>query len=186
MEIATKRMTAEKFFEVRDPERHTQLIDGVIVVTEAGAPHGGAQLHIASSLLVWTEQAPGRGVALPPVDVVLTEHDVYGPDVVWYRQATARARWDGDREIVPDLAVEVRSPSTWRYDIGRKKTVYERAGVPELWLVDTEGEAVLVYRRSRRDAPDFDVALELGAGERLESPMLPGFSVDVASLFRRP
>ena len=50
---------------------------------------------------------------------------------------------------MPDLAVEVRSPSTWRYDVGAKKDGYERHGLPELWLVDTEARSVLVYRRAR-------------------------------------
>ena len=44
---------------------------------------------------------------------------------------------------MPDIAVEVRSPSTWRYDIGAKKSGYERRGLPELWLVDTRADEVL-------------------------------------------
>jgi hypothetical protein len=44
---------------------------------------------------------------------------------------------DGRIESLPDLAVEVRSPSTWRYDVGKKKATYERGGLPELWPVDT-------------------------------------------------
>jgi Uma2 family endonuclease len=45
------------------------------------------------------------------------------------------------------------------HDVGVKKRVYEDGGLPELWLVDDAAETVLVYRRSRRDAPTFDVAL---------------------------
>jgi Uma2 family endonuclease len=83
---------------------------------------------------------------------------------------------------VPDLCVEVRSPSTWRYDIGRKKSVYEASGLPELWLVDYD--AVLVFRRSQPAEPSFDVALELSREDRLASPQLPGFGLDLAGLFR--
>ena len=53
----------------------------------------------------------------------------------------------------PDLAVEVRSPSTWRFDIGRKKENYERYGVGELWLVDTAADVVFAFRRSTRRRP---------------------------------
>jgi hypothetical protein len=35
---------------------------------------------------------------------------------------------------------------------------------------------------SQPDAPTFDVALELGAGETLESPRLPGFALPVERL----
>jgi Uma2 family endonuclease len=85
---------------------------------------------------------------------------------------------------MPALAVEVRSPSTWRYDIGAMKAAYERHGLPELWLVDTPAETVLVYRRSKSDSARFDVALELDAGAQLMSPLLPAFSLSVTDAFR--
>ena len=89
---------------------------------------------------------------------------------------------------MPDIVVEVRSPSTWRYDIGAKKVgakkvAYERDGLAELWLVDTVAEVVHVLRRSGPAVPTFDVALEVGAQDELASPELPGFSLPVASPF---
>ena len=38
----------------------------------------------------------------------------------------------------PLLAVEVRSPSTALIDLNRKKTAYEKFGVPSYWIVDPE------------------------------------------------
>jgi len=84
---------------------------------------------------------------------------------------------------IPDLAVEVRSPSTWRYDIGAKKAGYERRGLRELWLVDTAADAVLIFRRSEPGAPGFDTALELDRDQELTSPLLPGFALALAELF---
>jgi Uma2 family endonuclease len=83
---------------------------------------------------------------------------------------------------VPDLCVEIRSSSTWRYDVGRKKSVYEAGGLPELWLVDYD--TVIVFRRSQPDERTFDVALDLSRQDRLTSPQLPGFELDLARLFR--
>jgi len=84
---------------------------------------------------------------------------------------------------MPDLAVEVRSPSTWRYDIGAKKAGYERLGLRELWLVDTAAEAVLAFRRSWAAAEAFDIALELDRSRELTSPLLPGFALVLGELF---
>jgi len=81
------------------------------------------------------------------------------------------------------LPWRVRSPSTWRYDIGAKKAAYECHGLPELWLVDTAAEVVLVFRRSAQDARAFDQALELDRDGRLASPLLPGFQLAVTELF---
>ena len=36
----------------------------------------------------------------------------------------------------PDLVLEVLSGSTWRRDMGVKKTIYERMGVQEYWILD--------------------------------------------------
>jgi len=85
---------------------------------------------------------------------------------------------------MPDLAAEVRSPSTWRFDVGVKKAGYERHGLQELWLVDTVVRTVLVYRRSSAGCAAFDVALELAEDERLTCPLVPEFALAVADIFR--
>ena len=186
MALTDQRLTADKFLELPlDEYRFTQLINGEIVVSEPTLRHQAIVLLIASSLRTWTGESSGRGKAGIPVDVVLDDRNVFAPDVWWVSEEhrphpDARAL-DGP----PDLAVEVRSPSTWRYDIGAKKASYEHYGLAELWLVDTESETVLVYRRSSPSAPEFDVALELGAGEALTSPLLPGFTLAVEDLFAR-
>jgi Uma2 family endonuclease len=84
---------------------------------------------------------------------------------------------------LPDIAIEVRSPSTWRYDIGAKKAGYECYGLPELWLVDTDAQVVLVFRRSRLRGSAFDVSHELATPQALTSSLLPGFSLALDDLF---
>ena len=66
-----------------------------------------------------------------------------------------------------------------------EKDGYEAAGLPELWLVDTAVDRVIVHRRSQPDTPRFDVSFEVGAGEQLTTPLLPGLTLDVAELFDR-
>jgi Putative restriction endonuclease len=61
----------------------------------------------------------------------------------------------------------IRDQLTWRYDTTVKFRKYEAARGAEVWLVDTASNTVLVYRRSTETSPEFDVALELGAGEQL-------------------
>ena len=42
----------------------------------------------------------------------------------------------------PDFVLEVLSESTWRRDMGVKKTIYERMGVQEYWILDPVGTYV--------------------------------------------
>jgi Uma2 family endonuclease len=179
-------MTAEEYlarpFDER--ERGWELIGGEIVdMHDARLPHELVCREINHALELWSRAQPGRGLAIRSIDVGIGPHDVYGPDVHWYSEDRIPPRDCGRPYPVPDLAIEVRSPSTWRYDIGTKKNGYERAGLPELWLVDTAADEVLVFRRSRADAPSFDVALELTRDDTLTSPLLAGFTLPVATIF---
>jgi Uma2 family endonuclease len=182
MNAATARMTADEYFAVSVEGDRTQLIGGEMVVNEPRLIHGVLQLRLAAALQDWADLADDRGLVSLPTDVVMTEHDVYGPDIVWIAAQHVPDDFDKRLPRVPDLCAEIRSPSTWRYDVGRKKSVYETGGLPELWLVDYN--AILVFRRSQPGEPSFDIALELGREERLTSPQLPGFELELARLFR--
>jgi Uma2 family endonuclease len=184
--LTDQRITAAEFLELPlDEYRFTQLVDGEIVVSEATLRHQDLYLFIVRRLADWADAGSARGRAGIPVDVVLDDRNVFAPDVWWVSEEHRPSRDARALDGPPDLAVEVRSPSTWRYDIGVKKDHYERAGLPELWLVDTESETVLIHRRSSPAAREFDVTLELGADEALTSPLLPGFLLAVSELFDR-
>jgi Uma2 family endonuclease len=190
MALTSTRLTADEYFALPPTasptdQHRTQLINGEIVVTEAALRHQRIAGEMFRLLANWLAANPGHGEAGLPVDVHLDDLNVYAPDVWWVPDDDKPER-EAKRIVGPPaLAVEVRSPSTWRYDVGVKKRIYERHGLTELWLVDTASDTVLVYRRSSPKAVEFDVELELEAGEALTTPLLPGFSLDLAALFDR-
>ena len=180
-----QRMTAEEFVEAPVPDRGRpwNLVDGEVVMTQPTVLHARAQSNVLFALEVWTRAQPGRGMVIVPIDVRLDDRNVFAPDALWYSAEHLFDETDPPPYPMPDLAVEIRSPSTWRYDIGAKKAGYERHGLRELWLVDTAADEVLVFRRSKTDAPAFDIALELDCEQQLTSPLLPGFALPLAQLF---
>ncbi len=182
---ATAPMSSEEFLArpLALTARRSELIDGELVMNEPGWTHNRAQLALVRALDGWAHGVTGRGVVGLPLDVQLDDRNVYAPDVVWYRDGNAPGHGDPAPYPIPDIAVEVRSPSTWRHDIGVKKAGYERRGVGELWLADTAADVLLVFRRSRPKAPRFDVSLELDRDATLTSPLLPGFTVAVGEIF---
>ena len=131
------------------------------------------QRTTADEFLAIPEGEGSRGQELVSGEVV----------VHWYSTGHAPRAYDPPPYPCPELVIEARSPSTWRYDVGAKKAAYERHGLTELWLADTKAEEVLVFRRSRPSSEGFDVALELGVGEELGSPLLPGFRLALDELF---
>jgi len=182
----TEPMTAEEYLaRPHDPAEHGwELIGGALIdMNDPSLPHELVRMEILLALALWSRAASGRGLAIGSIDVLTGPRDVYSPDILWYREDRVPPHRASPSYPVPDLAVEVRSPSTWRYDIGAKKSGYERAGLPELWLVDTAADEMLVFRRSTSEAADFDVALELTRDDTLTSPLLPGFTLAVSAVF---
>ncbi len=181
-----ERMTAEQYLALEptpgDPPR-SELIDGEVVVNSPRWRHQKLTGKLFVALTEWARAQPRRGQASLTVDVLLDDRNVFEPDILWYAEGHVPGDDLEPPAPIPGLAVEVRSPSTWRYDIGAKKSGYERRGLPELWLVDTAADEVLAFRRSAPGVASFDVALELARDDVLESLLLPGFSLAVGELF---
>ncbi len=181
----TALITADEYLAMDDLPRWAQLIAGEIVVHSPLPKHQYVCTQLLVALVNWSRAEPGRGMPILPLDVRMNERNVYAPDILWYAEGRGPRRGGGRPSPLPDIAVEVRSPSTWRYDVGVKRSVYEQRGLRELWLIDTRADTVLVFRRSRPDAASFDVALELEIGEELTSPLLPGFALALDELLAK-
>ena len=160
-----QRMTADEFLQITDEWPRMELVDGEIVVNTPSKWHQELTLRVAEALRAWVRGAPGRGEALIELDHRLDDANVYAPDVWWSP--------DGWVAAGPAIAIEVRSPSTWRLDRGVKRERYLAAGTLEVWLVDGDHETVEI------------AALVLSADDVLTSPLLPGFQLSVRELFRR-
>ena len=181
MQVA-QRITAGEYLAY-EGERRTWLVDGHVVMNQPTLRHQALHGRLFRVLDGWVQAGDARGFVVSPLDIRLDDHNVYAPDLLWY-QASRVPSFDARAPYpLPDLAIEIRSPSTWRYDVGTKKRVYEREGLPELWLVDGESSVLLVFRRSVPTAPVFDVELELDRSATLTSPLLPGFALDVGAPF---
>jgi Uma2 family endonuclease len=78
----------------------------------------------------------------------------------------------------PILVAEIRSPTTWRRDVGPKRNLYVALGVADYWIVDADERAVTVVRTGYADERVTDVLRwhPAGASRALE--------IDVATLLR--
>ena len=178
-----QRMTADEYLANPDETLRSELVEGEVIVHQPTPLHQLVVMDVFRALDAWISAAPGRGQVWIPLDVKLDERNVFAPDLLWYREDRAITRRTRPPVPLPAVAVEVRSPSTWRYDVGAKKAAYERHGLRELWLADTAADEVLLFRRSCERTATFDVSLELGVEDELSSPLLPGFALSLRALF---
>jgi Uma2 family endonuclease len=76
--------------------------------------------------------------------------------------------------------VEVLSPGTEGTDRGDKFLEYEQGGVREYWLIDAVRKETIFYRRNEAG---IYIRQELNAEGRYQTPLLPGFWLDTATLW---
>ncbi len=162
-----------------------EIIDGELYVSrQPSVEHQYTCNQVATRLTVWSE-ATGAGVVLPAPDVIFAEDDNVAPDVVWVSTERLGRIVGEDRKLhaAPELIVEVLSPgaSNEQRDREAKMRLYARQGVSEYWIVDVQVRSVDVYRRDATG--ELQHVRTLGVEDRLESPLLSGFGVQVGSLF---
>ena len=127
-----------------EEEAREEIIGGrVVAMSSSAMKHifiGGNIYHIFRNYL--------RGKtckALPDGAALFLEEDKeeYQPDMMVVCDRD-KIRDDGVRGV-PDLVVEILSPSTGRYDKGHKKDVYEKHGVREYWIVSPGEQSIEQY-----------------------------------------
>jgi Uma2 family endonuclease len=155
-----------------------ELIAGeAVVVPPIGGPASDAQgkLHIALSR--WQEEAAGESLVLQDVFVAFPDGSRPAPDISYWSAERCPPVERGAMKSVPDLVVEVLSPSTRDNDLGVKRELYMRCGVRELWLVDPDARTVTRVRSGSVT----DEALD--ERDTLKSELLPGFALEVSRIF---
>jgi len=168
-----------------DGKRH-EIIDGVHYVTPCPTlSHQELVGRLYLSIGSFVEDRPERGrVILAPFDVVFSFHDIVEPDLVFVAPDQYEILTDKNIQGTPALVIEVLSPSTRRRDRGVKLRLYERTGVREYWVVDGVERTVTLYRRAADASFPRAADLTVEGGETLETPLLPGWALALARLFR--
>ena len=137
--MATSRLLTRADLDAlpHDGLRH-ELIDGTFVMTPApGMAHQDFVAALYRSLHTAVSGTDLK-VMFAPIDVAL-DSNVVEPDIVI---APRHAFTERGLHVAPLLVVEVRSVSTAWIDQGRKRSLYEAAGVVHYWLADPAGPSM--------------------------------------------
>jgi Uma2 family endonuclease len=184
MSTATGQLlTADEFFALPDPPDGSkqELVRGrVVTMPNPGWEHGEVQGNVFFCIKSFLKQNPIGRVATESGTVTGRKPDtVRGPDVSYYskERLPLDQRVVGYHTEVPDLCVEVISPSNTKKAMRAKIKEYFFAGVRMVWVVDPEDRSVTILRAPDEGRTLYDDAT-LDGGE-----VLPGFSCKVSDLF---
>ena len=136
------KLTYEDYCQYPDDGYRHEIIDGDHYMNPAPVPyHQALSRHIQFQLYSAIELTGLGQVIDAPIDVQFSNHDVVQPDLIVVlskNNIITTSKVKG----VPDLVVEILSPSTSKRDEGLKKQLYEQNGVPEYWVVDPDEKVV--------------------------------------------
>jgi Uma2 family endonuclease len=161
-----------------------EVIDGVLYLTTAPSFfHQWIVQRLIRLVGIPAEDAQIAYCATAPVGVLMPGCDPVQPDFLLVRIANAGMIADRRIRGIPDLIVEILSPSNPEQDTDIKRGAYARASVAEYWIVRPQSRDVLVCWQPDPDLADF-TQVHLVRGESiLISPTLSGISVRIADLF---
>lgn len=186
--------TQERIYTVDDVWRLEQepvkptdkyyLIDGELLIKMAPAQHHASAAtefsrHLGNFV---AEQGLGRVLIEcgyhPPGD----RRTVLLPDVAFEAMPrAARPPLKTYLPYMPDLAVEIISPSQSLAQVRRKAGVYLRHGAKLVWLVDPAAQFAEVWRRGADGAPQRERIA--GEGDLSGEDILPGFRLPLSRIF---
>ena len=178
----TKLITADELLLMPDDGYRYELVTGELTekMPPPGDGHGDVTGRFAFALGRYCEEND-YGVVRDNAGFHLESNPdtVRAPDLAWIAPGRITGYFRGYRQLVPDLVVEIKSPSDTPRDVAERARMWLDFGSHEVWFGDPENTTVTRYRPGQE--PEV-----LGEDDVLDGgDLLPGFSIPVWQLFRR-
>ncbi|MHB8736767.1 MAG: Uma2 family endonuclease [Terriglobales bacterium] len=168
------------------PHLVAEVLDGeLVLMPRPSRRHAHAASRLLGRLTPYSDpegEEPGGWLILVEPELHLgSRPDIVVPDLAGWRLPRLPPDFLADDApphitLAPDWACEALSPSTERYDRGKKMRIYRREGVGHVWLVSPIARIVEVYRLEQRrwvltETYEGDGALRAEPFERVELPL---------------
>ena len=167
-----------------DDDKRYELIEGELVeMPTPGETHGYLVALLGKYLLDYViERSLGRVTVDSGFHAEGDRYTLLGPDVAFRRldpdAEPASRQWFPS---MPDLAVEIKSPSNSLAELRRKADIYLRHGARLVWIVLPDTESVEVHRLDEDGEQQREViGIE---GQLSGEDVLPGFTLALTKLF---
>ncbi|MEZ4868581.1 MAG: Uma2 family endonuclease [Caldilineaceae bacterium] len=174
--------TYADYLSLPDDGKRYEIIKGVLY--SANAPsyeHQYTVGEVSFALRLSVKQHQAGVILEAPFEVHLAENiKPVQPDVLFIRAEQQPSAGTQVFAGVPDLIVEVISPSSIRLDRTVKFDTYEQAGVPEYWIIDLKAHLVEVYTLARGEYALFG---QYTGDELSTSQVLSGLQIKASTLF---
>jgi Uma2 family endonuclease len=172
--------TEEDYFKLPETNRIIELSEGRLIISPSPTPrHQRISGNLFPLIRNYVKSNSLGEVCYSPLDVRLWKGKIRQPDIAFmskeHKERITEELWG-----IPDLVVEILSESTAKRDKGKKYREYQKAGIPEYWIVDPFQQTIDIYTLENKA---YTLLGKYGAGEIAYSKLLAGFQVAVNSVF---
>lgn len=168
--------TEDDYFKLPETNQIVELSEGRLIISPSPTSKHQKILNKLNFLVCNFVFSNNLGeVVTAPMDTRLYKGVVRQPDIEFMSKAhldrITEKMWG-----VPDLVVEILSDGTEKEDRENKYFEYQKAGVPEYWIVDPSNQCIEVYTLENGNYKLFG---KWGLNEVAKSKLLDGFEVKV-------
>lgn len=142
MTISVEQWSYERYRDLPDDGNRYEVLEGRLYLTPAPSSYHQLVSRRIQFLFYQLEQAGQGQIYNAPIDVLLPGADPAQPDLVYLTVQQEGFITKRGIEGVPELVVEVLSPSTAKRDRVDKLHIYRKAGVRRYILVDIEARTL--------------------------------------------
>lgn len=175
-----KKYTVEDYMMLEEGSPFQLVENELIMSPSPNSIHQAIVARLSQIILNFLDGVGKGGYVAVSMDVVFDENNVFQPDVLYVSGERQNAIVKERVEGVPDLVIEILSPSNAYYDLRQKKDVYQRYRVQEYIIVDPPAFSFELY--ILKDGV-YQLHHKAEKTEKLNSVLLPGLSFDLAKIF---
>jgi Uma2 family endonuclease len=177
----SKKWTVEDYLQLEEDTK-CEILDGELLMTPAPLiSHQRTLASLYQQLVIFINQQQTGELFIAPVDVYFDRENVYQPDLVFVSAARSSIVQEKGIMGVPDLVVEVISPSNSYIDRYSKKAKYEQFGVKEYWIADPANQTLEIFALG--STGNYELFLFLSQRRRAKSSVLNSLDFELANIF---
>ena len=150
------------------------------MVPAPSTDHQGISINLGSLIWKFVKKKNFGKVLEAPTDVVFDDDEVFQPDIVFIKSENQHIIRKSAIKGIPDLIVEIVSPSSAFYDTVEKKEVYGKYGVKEYWLIFPDEKVIEIFTLEKGGYREFCKSKKKGT---IKSNVLEGLEIDAKDVF---
>jgi Uma2 family endonuclease len=167
--------TEADYFRLPEINQIIELSEGRLIISPSPTPkHQDISIRLTFLFANYIFSRNLGKLVTAPMDTRLYEGVVRQPDIGF--MSNEHLDRITDMWGVPDLVVEILSEGTAKEDKEDKFKEYQRAGVPEYWIVDPFNQVIEIYTLEDGIYKKFG---KWGISETAKSKLLDGFEVRI-------